>query len=131
MSLLEDPNLTTNHVELLRAACCVAAVGGSISPREMQLLRGLVESAGVGEASFYAMVDRAVNEPGFYREQLNLVKGDIYSVIRTLVEIAAADEEICREERCMLRHFAEKLGMGKEALDQILTSAKSASRDRN
>lgn len=118
--------MSIDQVELLRAACCVAAVGGEVSPAEMMLLRGLVESAGVGEASFYAMIDRAVSEPGFYKEQLNLLTGDVDAAITILAGIAAADGQICPEERIMLQHFAEKLGMSKERLHQVLSAAASS-----
>ena len=117
--------MSIDQIELLRAACCVAAVGGEISPGEMILLRGLVESAGVGEASFYAMIDRAVNESGFYKKQLNLLTGDVDAAITILAGIAAADGQICPEERSMLQHFAGKLGMSKERFHQILASVES------
>ena len=112
--------MTMGDVEILRAACCVAAVGGEISPREMLLLRGLVESAGVGEASFYAMIDRATNEPGFYKEQLNLLTGDCEFAMRELARIALADGAISPDEFRMLRHFAGKIGMESGQFSRIL-----------
>ena len=67
---------------------------------------GLVESAGVGEASFYAMIDRATNEPGFYKEQMNLLTGDSELAMKELVRIALADGAISPDELKMLRHFS-------------------------
>ena len=122
--------MTIDQVELLRAACCVAAAGGKVSPGEMIILRELVESAGVGEASFYAMIDRAAKEPGYYKEQLELLTGDAEAAITMLTRIAAADGQICSEERSMLQHFAEKLGMSSEQLHEILSAAESSIGDR-
>jgi tellurite resistance protein len=115
--------VTIDQVELLRAACCVAAAGGEVSPAEMIILRELVESAGVGETSFYAMIDRAANEPGYYKEQLDLLTGDAEAAITMLSRIATADGQISEEERSMLQHFAGKLGVAQKRFDEIVSAA--------
>lgn len=117
--------MSIDDVEILRAACCVAAVGGEISPREMLLLRELVESAGVGEASFYAMIDRATSDPGFFKEQLSRLTGDAETAIRKLARLAAVDGGVSPGELKMLRHFAAKIGMEPERAEQVLAGAKS------
>ena len=113
MSVYED-------VDLLRAACCIAGLDGSISEGEMEILRGLVERAGVGKASFDAMCDIARSDENFYEKQLGWTRTDPEHTIRVLIEVAEADGAINQVERIILGHFAEKIGLSPEQAEAAM-----------
>jgi len=112
-----------SDVELLRAACCVAGLDKEISDNEKKLIDRLAFKAGVGQASLKAMLDRAVRDQGFYREQFRYISADPEEVVGTLFRIAIADHDLHLNERVILQHFAQTLGMAPERFDQFLTAA--------
>ena len=108
------------HVEILRAACCVAGQDGTISEQESTLLIRLADKSGVGQMSLNAMIDRAKQDPRFYREQFEVLTADPEKTVRVLLTIAAADGEISDGEQTVLAHVAERLGMSDERFAQLL-----------
>lgn len=117
--------MSIDEVELLRAACCVAGLDGQVTEEEEQLLRDLKEHAGVGEASFQAMLDRARNDPDYYEDVLDVVRPNAEQVLQLLARVAAADGEVSTTEREMIHTFAERLGIEKDHVKQVLTAADS------
>ena len=111
-------------VEILRAACCVASLDGVVHERERKLLEILRNEAGVGEASFNAMLARAQRDPDFFEEQFRIFRGNAQEILRTLVEVAAADGDITTADRVVLHHFAEKLSMNDEDFQALLDKAR-------
>lgn len=108
-------------VDILRAAVCVAGLDGEISEDELVLLRKIKEVAGVGEASFKAMMDMAVEErTTHYQKQLDFLSADPEKVTRILLEIARADGDFDQNERVVLHHFAMKIGVSEERYAEIV-----------
>lgn len=118
--------MPNEQTEILKAACCVAAVGGEIKPGDTHVLRRLVESTGVRESSYYTMIDRAVNEPGFYRKQVQLLTKDVESSLITLIDTAAPNGHVCPDERNTLQRFAEKLGVRQGRFRQMVRAVECA-----
>lgn len=110
-------------VELLRAACCIAGLDKDIDPRERDLLEKLADYAGVGGASLAAMINRAVEDPNFYEEQFQAIKADPDQTIKAMFAVAVADEVLTRDERIVIYHLAQKLGMTSERYNQLLSAA--------
>ena len=111
------------QVEILCAACCVAGLDGEICERERPLLEQMAHEAGVGPVSLEAMIERATDEPNYYQEQLCIARSDPDTILTTLFRIAMADHELALEERVILQHFADKLGMSRQRFDQISAAA--------
>ena len=103
--------MPTSDVELLRAACCIAAMDGEICERESRVLDKLREQAGVGGASFDQMKKSAMEDPDYYKRQFRYAAGEPERTIALLFKLAMVDGELELEERAMIRHFAEKLGV--------------------
>lgn len=114
---MATPNI---NVEILRAACCIAGIDGSVDERETPLLQSLAKQAGVGAASMNAMIDRAERDPEFYREMFRVLKADPEETIGSLLEVARADGDVTEDERRLLAHFAEQLGMDEARLDEVV-----------
>ena len=112
-----------DKVEVLRAACCVAGLDGTISDNEMPILQGLATEAGVGAASFKAMRDRATTDPKYYEQQFRFLRGDPDETIKTLLRVAVADGELHPNERVVMQVFATKLGISEDRYHQLLTAA--------
>ncbi|MEM0984179.1 MAG: hypothetical protein AAGI17_09540 [Planctomycetota bacterium] len=113
--------MTVNEeVDLLRAACCIAGLDGDIQPAEMQLLEKLCTDAGVGEASFQAMLDLAKSDNNFYMKQLGWTRTDPQRTIKVLIKVAKASGDVTQIERIILGHFAEKIGLDREKVQAVL-----------
>ncbi len=112
-----------SHVEILRAACCIAGLDRTICEQERPLLDKLAAAAGVGQASLAAMMDRAQRDPEFFQEQFRLIKSDPDAAFKIVLTVAIADGRLTTDERVVLQHFADKLGLPAARLDQLLTAA--------
>lgn len=113
------------QVQILRAACCVAGIDGNVAPEELPLLQRLAQAAGVGGASFKAMLEQAQGDPNFYQQQFRVLKTDPEVTMKVLFAIAMADCRLREEERVILRYFADQLGMSPERFDQYLAAAEA------
>lgn len=111
--------MPTSDVELLSAACCIAAMDGEICQRESRALARLKEAAGVGEASFNAMIDSAANDRSFYERQFRYAAGDPARTIALLFKVAAIDGAVSMEERVMIRHFADKMKLPEADFERL------------
>ncbi len=118
-----------DELEILKAACCVAGLDGEISEREKQALKVLVKRAGVGQASFDAMMDVAIEDDDYFKKQLDLLMGDVDQTNKMLFQIAVADGQLGTNERIVLNYFADKLEMSPERFDQILAAAERSAPD--
>lgn len=116
-----------SRVEVLRAACCIAGIDGEITSNERELLKGLATGVGVGAASLQAMIDRAVKDPEFYKEQFGFIQADPEQALSTLLEVAAADGRLGNRESALFNWFGRKLGVTKERLDAIVATKRPAS----
>jgi tellurite resistance protein len=111
------------QVEVLRAACCLAASDGTIAEREMALLRKIAEQPGVGAASLNAMIERAKSDPGYFQKQFEVMKADPEPAMLTLFGVAICDGELSDDERVVLRYFADKLELSEARFEKLLASA--------
>ena len=119
-----------HDLEILRAACCVAGWDGSVSPHEERLIRELADRAGVGDVSLKAMIERAEQDQDLYREHFEILKPEPEHAVRLLAAVAAADGEVTTEQRAVVGHFARKLGMTEEKLEQVLTNVERPTGER-
>lgn len=108
------------HVEILRAACCVAGQDGTITEQESAMLNKLADQIGVGQMSLNAMIERAKQDPQFYREQFEVLRADAEKTMRVLLTIAGADGDVSEGEKTMLGHFAERLGMSADRYEELV-----------
>lgn len=114
------------RVEVLRAACCVAGLDGKVCEREHPLLQKMATEAGVGEASLRTMIDNAETDRSYYQRQFRLLKVDPDETMQVLFQVALADGRLTQEERVILRHFAETLGMETPRFEELLADAEAA-----
>ncbi len=114
------------QVDIVRAACCLAAIDGRIGQRELGVIRRLAAKVGLGEASLSAILDRARTDTDFYQQQFNVLQADAKTTVKLLFAVAVVDGQLRQEERILLHHFAMKLGMTQEEFDRILTAAEMA-----
>jgi tellurite resistance protein len=110
-------------VEVLRAACCVAAADRNMSDRELAQLKRIADHVGVGSVSLDAMIERANRDPDFYHEMFRILQTDADNTLKVLFAVACADHQITDEERMMLYHFAKTLEMSDERFNQLLAAA--------
>lgn len=113
------------QVEMVRAACCVASLDGEICGKESKLIAKLADRVGIGGASLKAMIDRARKDPHFYEQQFRTLKGDAKTTMKTLFAVAIVDGKLTQEERIILHHFAEKLGLPDDQFNRILEAAET------
>ena len=118
--------MPTTRVEVLRAACCIAGLDREICDKERPLLEALAFDAGVGKASLQAMLSRAREDPDFYQEQFFIAREDPEPGVRKMIEVAAATGEITLEQRVILQHFAQKLGMEDKRFNELIDEANNA-----
>lgn len=112
-----------SRVEILRAACCVAGLDEHISDEEATMLQQIADYAGVGKASLDAMMDCAKTDPNYYDKQFRLVTADAETTMRVLFSVACADHDLTTDERIVLHHFAQVLGMDDARFNKILAAA--------
>lgn len=113
------------EVEIVRAACCVASLDGQICGKESKLIQKLADGVGIGAASLKAMQDRARKDPQFYEQQFRVLRGDAKKAIKALFAVAIADGKLSPDERIILQHFADKLGLAQDQFDRILEAAEA------
>ena len=111
------------ELEVLRAACCIAGLDGNIDRAEIRYLRTLAERAGVGLTSLEAMVEQALENRDFYEEQFQVVASDPDRAITALFTVAIADGRLVTEERVILRHFADRIGVPGLRFEKLLRIA--------
>lgn len=116
-------------VELLRAACCVAALDGETTPGERAIIDKLAERAGVGAASLKAMLDMARSKPDFYTQQFRVVREQPEACVEMMLRVAAADGTISQEERVIIAFWAERLGLSRDRFAELLRAAEAGGAD--
>jgi tellurite resistance protein len=111
------------QVEVLRAACCIAAADGDISNAELKLIHRLAHIAGVGKASREAMIDQALNNPDFLESQFRFLMNDPNRAMKILFFVASADGEVGHEEELLMKDFAKRIQLDETRLQQLLKRA--------
>ena len=96
-------------VEVLRAACCVAGVDGTVSDEERKVLAKLAGEIGVGQASLTAMIQRAESDKRFWNEQFRVLKTDPKDTMEILFRVACSDGKFRKYEMAVLKRLAERL----------------------
>jgi len=74
-------------------------------------------------ASLNAMVERARTDRYFFEEQFDALTADADETIKTLFHVALVDGDLESQERIVIQHFADKLGMSSDRFEQLLQSA--------
>lgn len=112
-------------VDILRAACCIAGCDGEITVSEQSVISRLAAGVGVGKASLDAMVDRALRDTDFHKEQFRVLKADPQESFAALLEVALVDGQVGPEESVVLKSFAEKLEVPEAVFEQVMTELKN------
>lgn len=98
--------------EILRAAIAVAVADGELRRSEEGVLQGLALKAGVGQASFQAMVDAAEQGDDRFADRLLISKGEpARRALELLVAQAKLDGDVTEDERSVLVRIATDLGI--------------------
>jgi uncharacterized tellurite resistance protein B-like protein len=111
------------RIEIVRACCCVASADGSITSEERDHLRKLAEAIGIGSASLNAMIDRAMRDKEFYRQQFGTLRDDPLVTLDILVEAARAAGPVTEPELKMLWGLANQLGISQQDFAQRIEQA--------
>jgi tellurite resistance protein len=110
------------QVEILRAACCVAAADGEISERERENLTEMANHIGVGTASLKAMMDLALGDKKFHEAQLKMLHKDPREAFATLYRVARLEREVPQDEREVLIQFGRRLGLESDDMNEVIQS---------
>lgn len=110
------------EVEILTAACCIAASDGEITEDESRILRRFQNRVGVGDACFEAMLDRARKDPEYRREQMTNFHADPERAVGVLIEVALADGAIGPRERLLIESVARRLNVPSGHVDELIRS---------
>jgi len=106
--------------EILRAAIAVAVADGELRRSEKGVLQGLALKAGVGQASFQAMVEAAEQGDEHFADQLLISKGaPARRALALLVAQAKLDGEVTEDERSVLVRIATDLGVDPDEFEEI------------
>ena len=118
----------TEDTELLKATIAVAVADGELRRSELGLVQSLARRAGVGQASFDAMVQAAQSDVTFAQD-IVMAPAKAHQAIVLLVSQARIDGSISPEERRVIVRIATCLGMGgddfRKAYDQGIKLADS------
>ena len=118
------------QVEILRAACCIAAADGEISDAERGFIERLATKAGVGRASREAMIEQGLTSPRFIESQFRFLLSNADRAIKVLMIVASADGAIGEAEESLVRNFAARLSIDEGRLEQLLRSGQDAADQR-
>lgn len=119
------------HIEILRAACCIAGIDGKVCEKERVMLQKLANHAGAGQASLNAMIERAEKDPNFYEEMFDSLRMDAEASMRALLCTAAADGHVSADQRIIMGIFAQRLGMDEQRYDKLVRSVEKQLAKRN
>lgn len=111
----------TQKIDLLRAACCVAGVDGEASDAEMDVIAKLVNETGVGKASLQAMMDRAIKDHDFYKEQFRVLKENPTESMTYLLQVAMADGKLTDGEIHILEKLSQRLDVPTEDFQKLIS----------
>ncbi len=111
------------QVEVLRASCCVAGADGDCSPEELAILKDLAANVGVGQASFEAIIARAIDDPDFYKQQFRILKSQPREAMTTLLMVAMADRRVDVKEAKVLQTLAANLELSQAEFDDLVQNA--------
>jgi tellurite resistance protein len=112
-----------NDLEILKAACCIAAADGEITEAEREAVQVLADRAGVGRASLAAMQQMAIDDPDFFEHYLGMLKEDADQAFKTLLRVAVVDQRFGTNERVLVQYFAGKMDLTPERTNQLLDAA--------
>ncbi len=107
------------ELELLKAAIAVALADGELRRSEKGVIEGLAHRAGVGKASFTAMIDAARNDDSIADNILIQSRDRAQAALELLVAQARIDGRISSQEREVLVRIATSLGITGEAFQRL------------
>ena len=97
------------QVDILRAACCVAAADGDVCQDELVELKKMADALGVGQASMQAMIDRALSDPSFFERQFDILKSEPLACLDVLLGICKTNGVLKKSEFQILTGLAIQL----------------------
>ncbi|MHC4106834.1 MAG: 4Fe-4S dicluster domain-containing protein [Planctomycetota bacterium] len=115
-----------NDVEVLEAACCLAATDSDVTVEELQLLSALVGRVGIERKRFETLMEKAGNDPSFREQRIGAVSGDIEGAMDKLMRIAFQGGSTSEGHAAMLLwRVAAKLQVSPERFEALLAAARS------
>ncbi len=118
-------------VEVLRAACCVAGIDGDVTTEERKIIDMLAADVGVGQASVDAMVERAKEDQGFYKEQFRVLKSDPKETLQLLFSLAISDGRLGNREKQVIWRLAKRLDVDQASFQQWAAQAEAYVKKKN
>jgi hypothetical protein len=115
-----------NDVEVLEAACCLAATDSDVTVEELQLLSALVGRVGIERKRFETLMEKAGNDPSFREQRIGAVSGDIEGAMDKLMRIAFQGGSTSEGHAAILLwRVAAKLQVSPERFEALLAAARS------
>lgn len=114
------------QVDVLRAACCVAAADGEVTDAEAEVIERIAKKAGVGVASREAMLEMALTSPKFLESQFRFLMRDSDRAMKVLLIVASADGVINESEKLLVTEFANRLEINEERFRTLLRAAEQS-----
>ncbi len=108
------------RVEVLKAACCVAGIDGSISDTERELINKIARAVGVGRASLEAMIERATKDPNFHKTQFQILNDNPKQCLTAVLEVALADGSVSEAETGVLRNLSDNLKIPATVFEELM-----------
>ena len=109
----------TEDTELLKATIAVAVADGQLRRSELGVIQALARRAGVGETSLKAMIEAAEKDKSFAADIMIRSKDKARMAVKLLVAEARIDREISDEERRVIVHIANSLGITGDEFEQL------------
>lgn len=99
------------RIELIQAACCVAASDGEISSSERRFLQRLAIGAGIDADALAVMIERAETDESFLDDQFRIAGIDPRKTMDVLFKLAIVDGKLRKPEAVTLRKLAGQMGI--------------------
>ena len=130
MSGLEQP------IELIQAACCLAASDGEICASERRFLQHLASDAGIDPDALAVMIKRAETDESFLDDQFRIAGIDPRQTMAVLFKLAIVDGKLRKSEAATLRKLAVQMGATSDQFEKWLKTSihrarREAGRDSN
>lgn len=108
------------NIELLSAACCVVALDGVVTEREMKVIKAIAEKAGVSDFYLTSLLDQAKRNKDLYQEKFRIAHGDPVKTLRNLLIVAAVDGKVSKEELPVLYTFCDRLKVPRATFEELI-----------
>ena len=111
------------HVELLRAACCVAGADGQTVPSEREILTRIAADADLRNELLEYFIGRSETDRTFSDVQFRRGVSDSVATLEFLFAVAKADNRLTVGELNVLFRIAERLRLSEDQFARLRAAA--------